>query len=133
MPSYNHVVLAGNITRDPELRYTPGGTAVCDFTIAVNEKWTDKNGEKKESVSFIDCTVWQKGAEIFAQYMKKGRPVLVDGKLKQETWTDEKSGQKRSRLKVTVNNFQFLGSKEGSSSGPPESDEGGPPPEDIPF
>ena len=133
MPSYNHVVLVGNLTRDPELRYTPGGTAVCDFTVAVNEKWTSKDGEKKESVSFIDCTVWQKDAEIFAKYMKKGRPVLVDGKLKQETWTDEKTDQKRSRIKVQVQNFQFLGSKDGGGKPSVDEEDGGPPPEDIPF
>lgn len=105
MSSFNRVILVGNLTRDPELRNIPSGTAVCEASIAVNRKWS-KDGEKKEEVSFFDIVVWAKGAEIFAQYMKKGKPVLVEGYLKQERW--EKDGEKKSRIRIHVENFQFL-------------------------
>jgi single-strand DNA-binding protein len=134
MASYNHVVLVGNLTRDPELKFLPSGTALCEFAIAVNRRWTDaKTSEKKEEVSFFDCVVWAKGAEIFAKYMTKGKPCLIDGELRQERWED-KDGGKRSRVKINVQNFQFLGGKR-DEDGPPSA--GAPPADDfdsdIPF
>lgn len=128
MPSFSQAVIVGNLTRDPELRYTPGGAAVCEFTLAVNRRWT-KDGEKKEEVSFLDCVAWQKAAETIAEYMKKGRPMLVSGDIRQERWTD-KSEQKRSRVKIHVNQFQFLGDsgKREEAAAPAETGS-----DDVPF
>lgn len=109
MNAYNHVTLAGNLTRDPELTYTPKGTAVCKCTLALNHSWTTEAGEKREEVSFIDLVIWGRTAENVAQYMKKGRPMLADGRLKQETWDDKQTGQKKSRVVVIVNTVLFLG------------------------
>lgn len=111
MASYNKTILVGNLTRDPELRYTPGGAAVCEFSVAVNERYTDKAGQKVENVHFFDIVAWAKTAELVSQYCKKGNPVLVDGKLSQERWDDKNTGQKRSRVKVVAERIQFLGSK----------------------
>lgn len=114
MPSFNSVTLVGNAVRDPELRYTPGGAAVCDLSIAVNRKWKDKKtGSDREEVSFIDCVFWARTAEIVAKYVEKGNPILVHGELIQERWDDPKGGGKRSRLKVQVRQVQFLGGKKG--------------------
>ena len=126
MPSFNRVILCGNLTRDPELKYLPSGTSVCEFAIAVNKKWTGKDGEKKEEVSFFDCVVWDKRGETFAKYMTKGRPVLIEGELRQERWTD-KEDQKRSRIRITVSQFTFLGSKDDASNkdAEPEQTENG--------
>jgi single-strand DNA-binding protein len=122
MASYNHVVLLGNLTRDPELKFLPSGTAVCEFSIAVNRRWTDKTtNEKKEEVSFFDCVCWGKGGETFAKYMTKGKPCLIDGELRQERWED-KDGGKRSRVKVNVQGFQFLGGKRDDDSAPASSE-----------
>lgn len=133
MSSYNHVTLMGNATRDPELRYTPGGTAVCDLSIAVNRRWTDKQtNEKKEEVSFIDCIIWARAAEVVAEYIKKGSPILVDGELRQERWQDKESGKNRSKIKVHVKSFQFVGGKKedgGGSEGPEAPNQN----QDIPF
>jgi single-strand DNA-binding protein len=131
MPSYNHVTLMGNLTRDPELRYTPGGTAVCDLGLAVNRRWTDKNtNEKKEEVSFLDCVVWARGAEVIAQYCKKGSSILVDGELRQERWQDKESGANRSKIKVHIKSFQFVGGKKDNGA---QQGGGDAPPADIPF
>jgi single-strand DNA-binding protein len=108
--SLNKVFLMGNLTRDPELRYVPSGTAVANFTLAVNRPYKDSSGEKKEDVSFIRIVVWGKMAEICGEYLAKGRPVLVEGRLKSRSWEDQ-SGQKRSALDVVAMNVQFLGSK----------------------
>lgn len=108
--SLNKVFLMGNLTRDPELRYVPSGTAVANFTLAVNRPYKDNSGEKKEDVSFIRIVVWGKMAEICGEYLTKGRPVLVEGRLKSRSWEDQ-SGQKRSALDVVAVNVQFLGSK----------------------
>lgn len=110
MPSFNKVILAGNLTRDPELRYTPKGTAVCKISIAVNRTYTSDTGEKKEEVTFVDVDAWARTAEVIAQYLKKGRPILIEGRLKLDQWDDKQSGQKRSRLGVVCENFQFLDS-----------------------
>jgi single-strand DNA-binding protein len=119
MASFNKVILVGNLTRDPEVRYTSGGTAVCDITLAVNSQWTDKRtNERKEDVSFIDVTLWGRTAEIAGEYLAKGRPVLVEGKLQQDRWDDKETGQKRSKLKVVADGMQLLGSRtEGGPSG----------------
>jgi len=124
MASFNQVILIGNLTRDPELRFIPAGTAVCDLSIAVNEKYKAKNGEMREEVSFFDCTCWGRTAEVAAEYLKKGRSCMIVGKLKQDRWDDEKTGQKRSKVKVTVTTIQFLGAK-GERTGPPQGEEGG--------
>ena len=111
----NKVFLMGNLTRDPELRYVPSGAAVANFTIAVNRPYKDTSGEKKEEVSFIRVVVWGKIAEICGEYLTKGRPVLVEGRLKSRTW-EAQDGQKRSALDVVATSVQFIGPK-GSSSG----------------
>ena len=112
MPSFNKVIIMGNITKDIELRYTPQGTAVADITVAVNEKKKDQ-----ETVAFIDCTIWDKTAENCAQYLGKGSPVLVEGRLVQDKWEDKDMGAKRSKLKVTASVVQFLSTKEDSEGG----------------
>jgi single-strand DNA-binding protein len=117
MASFNKVILAGNLTRDPELRYTPKGTAVCRFTLAVSRTWTGEDGQKKEEVSFIDVDAWGRQGEVVAQYMKKGRPFLVEGRLKQDTWEDKNTKQKMSKLKVVLESFSFIDSKPGDGSG----------------
>ncbi len=132
MVSINTVHLGGNLTRDPELRYTPGGAAVCEFTIAVNEKWTDKSsGQKREEVSFIDCVAWARGAEVIAEYMRKGSSIYVSGKLKQDRWDDKNTGQKRSKIRITVREFQFLGGNGGGQEAPQEQSAAAP--EEAPY
>jgi len=112
MASFNKVILLGNLTRDPEVRYTTGGSAVCDITLAVNYQWTDKrSNERKEEVSFIDVTLWGRTAEIAGEYLGKGRPVLIEGRLQQDKWDDKETGQKRSKLKVVADAMQLLGGK----------------------
>jgi single-strand DNA-binding protein len=110
MVSFNSVVLCGHLTRDPELRYTPQGVAVCDMGLAVNRKYTRKDGEKVDQVAFVDVTAWNRLAEIAAEFLKKGRAVLVSGHLMQDRWEDPSSGQKRSKLRVVADTLQFLGS-----------------------
>ena len=152
MASFNKVILAGNLTRDPELRYTPKGTAVARITLAVNRTWKSESGENKEEVSFVDVDVWGRQAEVISQYMKKGRPLLVEGRLKQDTWEDKNTKQKQSKLKVVLENFSFIDSNRGESGGgsaeaprsrpaatspapAPEGGEADAPPEgdDVPF
>jgi single-strand DNA-binding protein len=117
MASFNQVTLVGNLTRDVEVRFIPSGQAVADVALAVNEKWTNKDGSKGESVAFVDCTLWGKTAEVAGEYLSKGSPVLFSGKLVQDHWEDKESGQKRSKLKVKVETMQFLGSKPDGSGG----------------
>jgi single-strand DNA-binding protein len=120
MASFNKVILAGNLTRDPELRYTPKGTAVARITLAVNRVYTSgEGGEKKEEVSFVDVDVWGRQAEVISQYMKKGRPLLVEGRLKQDTWEDKNTKQKQSKLKVVLESFSFIDSGGGRGEGSP--------------
>jgi len=119
MASFNKVILAGNLTRDPELRYTPKGTAVARVTLAVNRTYTAEGGEKKEEVSFVDVDVWGRQAEVISQYMKKGRPLLVEGRLKQDTWEDKNTKQKQSKLKVVLESFSFVDSNRGEGGGAP--------------
>ena len=108
--SMNKVFLMGNLTRDPELRYVPSGTAVANFTVAVNRPYKDGTGEKKEEVSFIKVVVWGKMAEVCGEYLSKGRPVLVEGRLKSRAW-EAQDGQKRSALDVVATSVQFLGAR----------------------
>ncbi|MBL7106942.1 MAG: single-stranded DNA-binding protein [Phycisphaerae bacterium] len=115
MASFNKIMLMGNLTRDPQLSYLPSQTAVVDFGLAVNRKYTGKDGEKKESVCFVDCRAFGKPAETINKYLSKGRPVFVEGRLDFDSWTGQ-DGTKRSKHRVTVENFQFLGSGQSSSS-----------------
>lgn len=148
MASFNKVVLVGNLTRDPELKYTPKGTAVAKIGVAVNRVWTSEAGEKKEEVTFVDVDVFGRTAENVGQYMKKGRPILIEGRLKLDQWDDKQTGQKKSKLGVVAEMVQFLGGQDGkeksgapprartaqatptseplAGDGPPESD-------DVPF
>ena len=118
MASFNKVILVGNLTRDPEVRYIPSGTAVCDISLAVNSQWTDKKtNERREEVTFVDITLWGRTAEIAGEYLAKGRPVLIEGRLSLDSWEDKETGQKRSKLKVVADSMQLLGSREGGGSG----------------
>jgi single-strand DNA-binding protein len=117
MANLNRVLLIGNLTRDPEVRYTPKGTAVTEIGLAVNRIYSGEDGEKKEETTFVDVTLWARQAEIAGQYLKKGRPVFIEGRLQLDTWDDKQTGQKRSRLRVVAENLQLLGSRpEGESS-----------------
>lgn len=115
MASYNRVVLVGNITRDIELRYTPGGTAVTDIGLAVNDRRKSANGEWVDETTFVDVTLWGRTAEVASEYLAKGSPILVEGRLKLETW--ESDGQNRSKLKVVCDRMQMLGSPKSSGGG----------------
>src|SRR6476619_1572827 len=117
MASYNKVLLLGNLTRDPEVRYTPKGTAVTDLGIAVTRQYTLDTGEKREEVTFVDVTFWGRTAEVAAEYLRKGRSVFIEGRLQLDTWDDKQSGQKRSKLKVIGEMMQMLGSRPGGGSG----------------
>jgi single-strand DNA-binding protein len=158
MASYNKVILLGNMTRDPQVRYTPSGTAVAEIGLAVNRYWFDKQtNSRREETTFVDVTLWGREAEVAGEYLAKGRPVLVEGRLQLDTWDDKTTGQKRSKLRVVCERMQMLGSRgEGGggggggrsggapqadhSEGPPVGDFGsepgppGPAPEDeVPF
>jgi len=116
MANLNKVFLVGNLTRDPELRYIQSGTAVLDLGLAVNRRTKSADGTWGDEVAFIDVTVWRKQAENCAEYLSKGRPVLVEGYLRMDQWQDKKTGEKRSKLKVTAQNVQFLGSRGGPAA-----------------
>jgi single-strand DNA-binding protein len=149
MASFNKVILMGNLTRDPELRYTPKGTAIAKIGLAVNRTWKNEAGETKEEVTFVDVDCFGRTAENVGQYMRKGSAMLIEGRLKLDTWDDKQTNQKRSKMGVVAETVQFLGSPRGEgapagerSSRPTsakpaatavESD--GPPPEedDVPF
>jgi single-strand DNA-binding protein len=143
MASFNKVILLGNLTRDPEVRYTPKGTAVTELGMAVNRVYTAENGEKREETTFVDVTLWGRTAEIAGEYLKKGRPVFIEGRLQLDTWDDKQSGQKRSKLKVVGEGLQLIGSRPGggggggggdeeSSSAPRSSSKSAPPPKAAP-
>jgi single-strand DNA-binding protein len=159
MASFNRVILLGNLTRDVELRYTPGGTAVTDIGLAVNDRRKNQAGEWVDETTYVDVTFWGRTAEVASEYLSKGSPVFVEGRLKLDTW--ETDGQKRSKLHVICERMQLLGGRPGSSqSGPsdppsrqqqpqsappspgrpdsggesqPQSDPSGPPEDEIPF
>lgn len=117
MKGFNKVTLMGNLTRDPETRTTPGGQSVTSFSLAVNRSWRGADGQQQESVSYIDCTAWGKAGEIITQYMSKGRALLVHGRLDQRTWDDKESGQKRSKVEVVVEDFNFVDGGQGGGDG----------------
>jgi single-strand DNA-binding protein len=151
MASFNKVILLGNLTRDPEVRYTPKGTAVTELGMAVNRVYTAENGEKREETTFVDVTLWGRTAEIAGEYLKKGRPVFIEGRLQLDTWDDKQSGQKRSKLKVVGEGLQLLGGRPGGGGGgggggddeggsrssrpapPPKAAAAGPDDDEIPF
>lgn len=116
MASFNRIVLMGNLTRDPQLSYTPSNTAVCKFGLATNRKWKDREGNAREEVCFVDCVLFGKGGEVFNQYMNKGRSVLVEGRLSLNQWTTPE-GDKRSKHEVFVENFTFVGDGGGNRGG----------------
>ncbi|MCR9200491.1 MAG: single-stranded DNA-binding protein [Planctomycetaceae bacterium] len=118
MASFNKVILMGNVTRDPEVRYTTGGSAVTEIGIAVNRFWTDRNtNERKEETTFVDVTLWGRTAEIAGEYLGKGRPVLIEGRLQLDQWEDRETGQKRSKLRVVGESMQLLGGRSEGGGG----------------
>jgi single-strand DNA-binding protein len=111
MASLNKVMLIGNLTRDPEVRYTPKGNAVCDMAIAVNRRYVNDAGERQEEVTYLDVVLWNKQAELAGQYLAKGRSVFVEGRLQMDSWEDKATGQKRTKIRIVCENMQFLDSK----------------------
>jgi single-strand DNA-binding protein len=116
MPSFNKVILLGNLTRDPQLKYLPSQTAVVEFGIACNRKFRTANGEDKEEVTFVDVTSFGKQAEVINQYFQKGKPIFIEGRLKFDSWEDKTSGTKRSKITVVIENFQFVGDNRNGSA-----------------
>lgn len=114
--SLNQVLLTGNLTRDPELTHTPKGTAVCKLGVACNRTWKDAAGEKKEEVTFLDVEAWGRTAEVISQHFRKGSPIFVQGRLKTDSWDDKQSGQKRTKLKIVLEAFEFMGGRKESGS-----------------
>ncbi len=144
MANFNRVILLGNVTRDPEVRYTPKGSAVTEVGMAVNRQYSLENGEKREETTFVDVTLWGRTAEVAGEYLKKGRPVFIEGRLQLDTWEDKQSGQKRSKLRVVGETMQLLGSARGGDDSAPARASGNPqsaapakpdnePDDDIPF
>jgi single-strand DNA-binding protein len=158
MASFNKVILVGNLTRDPQVRYTTGGTALAEIGMAVSRQWFDKQtNQKKEETTFVDVTLWGRQAEVAGEYLAKGRPVLIEGRLQLDQWDDKETGQKRSKLRVVGESMQMLGSRQdgggnrggqsagGYQGGAPHSDPSGfspeasydapsgPPSDDVPF
>jgi single-strand DNA-binding protein len=117
MANLNKVMLIGNLTRDPELRVTPKGTAICTFSLAVNRKFKDESGGEREEVTYVDIEAWSKQGETISKYCTKGRPLFVEGRLRLDQWEDKNTKEKRSRMKVVLENFQFLGSGRGDGGG----------------
>jgi single-strand DNA-binding protein len=140
MASLNKVFLMGNLTRDPELRYTPSGTPVCEFGVAVNRQYTTREGEQRDETCFVDVTMWGKRGVVISEYFTKGRPIFIEGRLKYDSW--ESADGRRSKLTVTAENFEFIGGRGGGegggqgggrSRGSQERRGGGrPEPEDVP-
>jgi single-strand DNA-binding protein len=118
--SFNKVILAGNLTRDPELRYTPKGTAIARIGMAMNRSWKTDTGETKEEVTFVDVDAFGRQAEVIAQYMRKGRAFLVEGRLKFDQWEDKNTHQKQSKLRVVLESFSFIDSRGGEGGAPSE-------------
>ena len=117
MPSLNKVMLMGNLTRDPELRVTPKGTPICQFGLAINRKFKLESGESREEVIFVDVEAWGRQGETIAKFVTKGRPLFVEGRLKLDQWEDKNTKEKRSRLKVVLEQFEFLGDNRGGGAG----------------
>lgn len=136
MPSFNRVILCGNLTRDVELKYTPKGTAIARLGLAMNRKWKTESGEQKEEVTFVDVDAFGKTAETLSQYLSKGRAILLEGRLKLDQWEDKKTNEKRSKLGVVLESFTFIDSgkpKAESSEKPAEKQPDLPEDEDPPF
>jgi len=150
MANFNKVILAGNLTRDPELRYTPKGMAIAKLGLAINRTWKNEAGETKEEATFVDVDAFGRTAEVIGQYLKKGRPILMEGRLSLDQWDDKQTGQKRSKLGVVLESFQFIDSGKGdggpgdgsrsrssapTQSAPEPAEAGAPAPEedDVPF
>lgn len=155
MAGFNKVILVGNLTRDPELRYTAKGTAIAKLGLAVSRNWRDDTGETRTETTFVDIDAFGKQAETIGQYMKKGRPMLIEGRLRLDSWEDRQTGQKRNKLGVVLEGFQFLGgggrsrddyaesgnaerpaqseSTEGHNPVPPPDTSAGPEEDDVPF
>ena len=127
MVSFNKVILMGNLTRDPELRFTPKGTAVAKLGLAVNRVWKTETGETKEDVLFIDVEAFSCQAETIGQYLKKGSPILVEGRLRLDTWDDKQTNQKRTKILVAAENVRFLGSGQPREGGGPDNARNRPP------
>ena len=125
MAYLNKVFLIGNLTRDPELRVTPKGTPICQFGIAVNRQFKDESGATRDETTFVDIEAWGKQGELVSKYLSKGSLAMVEGRLKLDQWEDKQSGQKRSKLKVVMDNVQFLSSRAGGAGG------GGAPADDV--
>ena len=124
MASFNKVILMGNITRDPDVRYTPSGSAVTELGLAVNRSWFDKqSNSKKEETTFVDVTVWGKTAEIAGEYLAKGRSVLIEGRLQMDQWDDRETGKKRSKLKVVCENMTMVGGRSNGGQAPQQQDQ----------
>jgi len=116
MANVNKVMLIGNLTRDPEIRYTPKGTAVTDIGMAINRVRSGDNGERIEETTYVDVTLWGRQAELAGQYLNKGRAVFIEGRLQLDTWDDKQTGQKRSKLRVVGENMQFIGGAGGGGN-----------------
>src|SRR6266699_3852368 len=123
MANFNKVILAGNLTRDPELRYTPKGTAIAKIPVAINRSWKTETGETKEEVTFVDVDAFAREAELIGQYFKKGRPILMEGRLRLDQWDDKQTNQNRSKLGVVLERFTFIASKGSGEPGmaPPDA------------
>ncbi|MDR2982188.1 MAG: single-stranded DNA-binding protein [Puniceicoccales bacterium] len=132
MASFNKVILAGNLTRDPELRTLPSGMTVARLALAINRRFTSKDGEQREEVTYVDIDSFGKQAETIAKYCTKGSGLLVEGRLKLDQWEDKNSGEKRSRMGVVLETFTFLGGRSGDSQGGGGYEDSAPPPRRAP-
>jgi single-strand DNA-binding protein len=128
MANFNKVMLMGNLTRDPQLKYLPNQTAVVEFGLATNRRFKLASGEDREEVCFVDCSAFGRQAEVINQYCQKGKPIFVEGRLKYDSWEDKQGGGKRHKLSVVVESFQFVGGRDGAAAGgggAPAQDYGG--------
>jgi len=128
MANLNKVMLIGNLTRDPEIKYTPKGSAVADIGLAINRTYTPEGGEKREETTFVDVVLWGRLAELAGEYLKKGRSVYIEGRLQLDSWDDKQTGQKRTKMRVVGETMQFLGAPRGDSGGGGGEEGGGRPP-----
>jgi single-strand DNA-binding protein len=119
MANYNKVLLMGNLTRDPQLKYLPSQMAVAEFGLAINRRFKAQSGEDREEVTFVDCSAFGRTGEVINQYFQKGKPIFIEGRLKYDQWEDKQGGGKRSKMSVVVERFEFVGGKDGGGGGPP--------------
>jgi single-strand DNA-binding protein len=115
----NKVMLAGNLTRDVELKYTPSGREVAELALAVNERWKNADGQVQEATTFVECRAWGKLAEVLAKHFHKGKPIFIEGRMRQEEWTDKETQKKRRKTLVVIDTFQFLNDGKGAGAGSP--------------